>query len=254
MWRRPMRAAHAFVVVCATAAATPVFAGPPFVTDDPEPVEYRHFEFIPALEGQHRHGEQSGALPSAELNYGLLPDLQVGVKAAMAFDHQAGDGLHYGFGDTELGIKYRFMSEDEAGWRPQASFAPSVTLASGDARRGLGDGHKRFVLPLWLEKSFGEWTTYGGGGYVLHKHGADKNFWIAGWALLRKVSDKLQVGGELFYNGAVSTTEPSSVGMNIGAVYDVAKNMSILAAAGRGITHARETNVLSYFLGLQTRF
>ena len=48
-------------------------------------------------------------------------------------------------------------------WRPMIGVFPLVEAPTGDARRGLGAGHTREFLPLWLQKSFGGWTTYGGG-------------------------------------------------------------------------------------------
>jgi hypothetical protein len=40
-------------------------------------------------------------------------------------------------------------------------------------------------LPLWIQKSWGDWQTYGGGGYYIDQDYAvsDKNYWYAGWLL-----------------------------------------------------------------------
>ena len=53
---------------------TVVRAGPPFVTDDPEPVEYRHWEIY--LASQHAKDKDgwSGTAPHFEVNYGVLPN------------------------------------------------------------------------------------------------------------------------------------------------------------------------------------
>ena len=44
----------------------PVFAGPPFLTDDPEPVEYRHWEVYLAATYERTKFEKTGTLPQVE--------------------------------------------------------------------------------------------------------------------------------------------------------------------------------------------
>ncbi|MGE5197212.1 MAG: hypothetical protein ACM3IL_01745, partial [Deltaproteobacteria bacterium] len=84
-------------------------AGPPFLTDDPEPVEYRRWEVYLAATYIRDKDQKSGTLPQVEINYGLLPDLQVHLIAPFTFIHPKGSTLNYGYGDTELGFKYRFV-------------------------------------------------------------------------------------------------------------------------------------------------
>jgi hypothetical protein len=140
-----------------TLLASPALAGPPFVTDDPEPADFEHFEINLAAQRQLVKGMRSGALPSLDINYGLLPDTQFHVGLSAPFQSLSGGATTYGVGDSEIGMKYRFIAEDEAGWRPQVALYPAIDLPSGDARQGLGGGHDRLALPLWLQKSVGDW-------------------------------------------------------------------------------------------------
>jgi len=73
--------------------------------------------------------------------------------------------MQYGYGDTPISFKYRFIQEDSKGWRPQAAVFPQVNLPTGDEDRGLGVGHVQVLLPMWFQKSFGDWTIDGGGGF-----------------------------------------------------------------------------------------
>ncbi|RQR40214.1 hypothetical protein DIE23_00740 [Burkholderia sp. Bp9143] len=248
---RRTRFVHAMLAVGTCLFSHAALAGPPFVTDDPEPVERGHFEIDTAASGTVRQGSHAGLLPGVEVNYGLLDNLQVSVNAGMAFMHASGDRTHYGFGDTELGAKYRFITEDDTGWRPQVAFAPSVTLPTGNDRLGLGDGHAHVLLPLWMQKSIGDWTTFGGGGYVVNRHAGRNGYWTAGWAALRKFGDRLQLGGEVFYTGAASVDDPSAVGFNLGGIYGMTEHDRILFSFGRGITHVSDTNRFSYYVGYQ---
>lgn len=229
-------------------------AGPPFRTDDPEPVEYQHWEVYGFSTGTHLQGDTNGVLPGLEVNYGAAPNLQLHLVAPLAFDKPSGGATQYGYGDTELGAKYRFIEEDDNGWRPQFGVFPLVEVPTGDEKRGLGGGHTREFMPLWVQKSFGDWTTYGGGGYWINPGSGNKNYWFFGWLLQRKITDQLTLGGELTRQTAATVGGPNSTGFNLGGIYDITENHHILFSAGRGIQHATETNQFSYYLAYQYTF
>ena len=169
---RRMGLVAAVALLLASGAA---IAGPPYRTDDPEPVDYQHWEVYGFSTATHIRGDTSGILPGVEVNYGAAPDLQLHLIAPLAFDKPADGGWQSGYGDTELGVKYRFIQEDEKGWRPMVGVFPLLELPTGNAERGLGTGHAHEFLPLWLQKCFGEWTTFGGGGYWIFPGGGNKN-------------------------------------------------------------------------------
>lgn len=234
--------------------ATAAWAGPPFRTDDPEPVEYRHWEVYGFSTGTRIKSDTSGALPGVEVNYGAAPDLQLHVAGSLAYDKPGASGMRLGPGDTELGAKYRFIDEDEDGWRPQVAIFPLVELPTGDEARALGTGHAHEYLPVWLQKSFSDWTTYGGGGYWNKPGPGNKNYWFAGWLLQRQIADQLAVGGELFHQTASTDGGKTSSGFNVGAIYDLPDAYHILFSAGRGIQNASTTNEFSYYVALQWTF
>jgi hypothetical protein len=229
-------------------------AGPPFRTDDPEPVEYQHWEVYGFSQATHVQGDTAGILPGVEVNYGALPDLQLHVIAPVAFDAPSGSRPKFGYGDTELGLKYRFIDEDKDGWRPQIGIFPLFEAPTGNAERGLGTGHGHAFLPVWLQKSFGPWVTYGGGGYWLNPGAGNKNYWFTGWLLQRQITDALAVGGEVFSQSADRIGGHDSAGFNLGGIYDFTENYHLLFSAGRGLENASATNAFSYYLALQWTF
>lgn len=93
-----------------------VQAGPPFVTDDPEPVDYQHWEVYGFTAGVREAGNTSGWLPGVEVNYGAAPELQLHLIAAYAFDAPNAQPRRSGPGDTELGAKYRFIDPAKDQW------------------------------------------------------------------------------------------------------------------------------------------
>lgn len=228
-------------------------AGPPFLTDDPEPVDYQHYEFYTFAMGTHVTGDTSGVGPAWEFNYGLIPNGQFHVIVPVAFDSPAGGPSQFGYGDTELGFKYRFIDEDTNGSRPMVGVFPLLELPTGDQGSGLGAGHARAYFPIWIQKSFGDWTTYGGGGCWLNHGGgtADQDYWFFGWLLQKQVTKNLAIGGELFHQTANTIGGEDTTGFNIGAVYDFDDHNHLLVSAGRAIQNASETNLYSWYLGYQ---
>ena len=231
-------------------------AGPPFRTDDPEPVDYQHWEFYTFTTGTHVTGDTSGVGPAWEFNYGLFPNAMVHVVAPLAFDSPSGGPKQFGLGDIELGFKYRFIEQDKNSARPSIGIFPLIELPTGDQDKGLGGGHTRAFLPIWIQKDFGDWTTYGGGGYWINKNDfyGDKNYWFAGWLLQRKITDKLSLGGELFYQTADTVDGFDTLGFNIGGTYDIDEHNHLLFSAGRNLTHASDTNLFSWYLGWQITY
>jgi hypothetical protein len=234
-------------------AALPAMAGPPFRTDDPEPVEYGHLEFYSFFTGTSVTAGTSGFGPAWEFNYGLIPDGQFHIVAPVAFDTPAGGPTQFGAGDTEFGFKYRFIQEDDKGWRPMVGVFPFLEVPTGDEKLGLGAGHWREFLPLWIQKSWGDWTTYGGGGYWINHGGGtlDKDYWYFGWLLQRKVMDKLVIGAELFHQTADTIDGKDSTGFNVGAIYDFDDHNHLLMSAGRGLQNASDTNRFSWYVAFQ---
>ena len=105
----------------------------------------------------------SGTAPHIEFNYGVAPNVQLHLIAPMTYSRPVFGSMQYGYGDTELGVKWRFVQE--SAHTPMVGIFPLIETPTGDAGRGLGTGQTSFYLPLWIQKSWGSWTTYGGGGY-----------------------------------------------------------------------------------------
>ncbi len=233
-----------FIFIPATA-----WSGPPFVTDDPEPVKYRHGElYISSIYTESRDGK-TGTLPHLEFNYGIIPDVQFHILVPFAFSHPDGGSTSYGLGDTELGLKYRFVQESEK--IPQIGVFPLMHLPTGDSDRGLGSGYLSAFLPLWLQKSRGPWTTYGGGGYWINPGADHKNYWQFGWLVQRDITKGFALGAEVFYYGKQADDGRDETGFNIGGIIDLNDNHHVLFSAGGDI--AGDNRFFAY-LGYQWTF
>jgi hypothetical protein len=241
-------------------ASERAFAGPPFITHDPEPVDYGHWEIDGFSAGAHGRGDTSGIGPSFEVNYGVLPELQLHVLGGLAFDDPVSGHLQMGVSDTELGAKYRFINPGPDDWWPQVAVFPLVEAPTGNAQRGLGAGTWQGFLPVWVQKDFGKWTTYGGGGYWVNPGPGNRNYWFTGWTLQRKVTDNLLLGGEVFHQTSSMVDRDGSWGFNLGGTYDFTKHYHLLFSAGRGgllyaVDAAAVTaDPLTHYLGIQWTF
>jgi hypothetical protein len=239
--------------------STPAFAGPPFITDDPEPVELGHWEVYVFSAGAFGPHDASGLGPSVEVNYGAAPNLQLHVISGLSYDDPAGDGLRLGPSDTELGAKYRFVTPGDTDWYPQLGIFPLLEVPTGSARRGLGAGYVQAFLPLWIQKDFGKWTTYGGGGYWINPGPGNRNYGFAGALLQRQVTDKLALGVEVFTQTASMAGRGGSAGFNVGGIYDFTDHDHLLFSAGKGgiiyaVDAAAVTSPATYYVAFQWTF
>jgi hypothetical protein len=218
------------------------FSGPPFLTDDPEPVDYQHWEAYLFANGDHASGGFAINGPAVELNYGVLPDTQLHLVVPMTTVGGGAPAVS-GLGDTEFGIKYRFLHETN-NW-PQIGIFPMVELPTGDADRGLGNGRAWFRLPLWIQKSFGPWTTYGGGGAVLNSAPGQRDYPFGGWLWQRDFGEHLTLGGEIFAQGAAADGDKGFAALNFGGAYKFTGHFSLLFSGGHSV--AGDDHVFWYF-------
>ena len=231
--------------------SSPTFAAPPYRTDDPEPTDYQHFELYNHSTGVHVSGDTNGFLPAVEFDYGIMPETQLTIVAPMAFDRAVGAPRKWGYGDMDVGVKYRFIDQDKNDWRPSVAAFPTVEIATGDARRGLGTGNTRTLLPVWLLKDIGDWTISGGGDYWINPGSGNRNYWFFGSLLQRKITDQFKIGAEIFHQTADKADGKDSTGFNIGGVYDFTDHYHLVFSVGRGIQHAKETNEFSWYIGFE---
>jgi hypothetical protein len=230
-------------------AVVPAYAGPPYVTDDPEPTDYRHFEIYSFAAGTTARDGREGE-GGIDFNYGGAEDLQLTAVVPFAYETPRHRGTTGGIGNIELAAKYRFLHQDDFGW--DVSVFPRVFLPSLSAH--AGDNHASLLLPIWVQKDFGDWSTFGGGGCALNNGGDSKNYCQIGWALTRKVLPALTLGAEIYHQTADTRGGKASTGLGAGATYDITENYHLMASFGPGIQNAAETNRYSWYVALLTTF
>ena len=235
IYGRPMR--WVWMVAALALTSGTALAGPPFQTDDPEPVEYHHFEMYAFELSDTTSGGTTLEVPAYEVNWGALPGLQLHLVVPLVANFPSDGSREYGIGDTELGAKYRFVKETK--WLPQVGIFPFIELPSGNSDKGLGVGTTWYRLPLWLQRSWGPWTTYGGGGEAVVP--GSKDYPFAGWLVQREINKKLTLGGELFGHGQMAPDSDSSTMLDAGGIYEFRDGFDLLFTAGHSVAGQSET-------------
>jgi hypothetical protein len=238
-------------ISCVGALVLPEFAqaGPPFVTDDPEPVPLHSWELYLASTSARDPFGWVGTAPLFEANYGAVKDTQLHLIVPLAYSLPSTGAHTYGLGDIELGVKYRFV--DERARIPQVGSFPLLELPTGSRSRGLGGGRLRAFLPLWLQKSWGAWTSYGGGGYWINPGPGNRNWIYVGGLVQRQLLSNVTVGTEVFHTTAAEADGASETRFNVGAMLDLGEWFHVIASVGRGLEGRNE---LQSYLALLVTF
>ncbi len=225
------------VLILLPIAPSLLSGGPPFVTDDPQPVDYKHWEFYVASQQSFTKNSSETTLPHVEVNYGILPEVQLHKILPMEYSNNTLNS-NYRFSNTELGIKYRFVDETDS--NPQIGAFPLVILPT---EKNSGDGGKKITqafFPLWIQKSWSKLTTYGGGGYWINPGVNNKNWLLIGWEAQYDFSNALTFGGELFYQSAQTKDSETSLCFNLGGYVNFDNRNHLLFSMGHTV-HGENT-------------
>lgn len=226
-------------------------AGPPFRTDDPIPIGFRHGELYLFSSAVADATGISGIGPAFEFNYGASPNIHLHIVMPLAFSKPKNGTLQTGYGDTELGVKYRFVEQTDV--LPDIATFPLVEVPTGNASKGLGNGKPQIYLPLWLQKDIGNWTIYGGTGYWINPGAGNRNWNFSGLLVQYNFSNNFFLGAEIFHQSPSSNVSHDNTGLHFGGGIPVALNSQLIfsADAGNGITSYKH---FSYYIGLYHEF
>ncbi len=222
----------------------PVLAGPPYNTDDPDPTPYKHWEYYISTINNKESGIYSGTLPHFEFNYGLIPNVQIHLLLPLNYSYAAHLPFHYGYGDTELGFKYRFVKESDK--VPEIGIFPIFLVPTVKNNEFASEKTQVFV-PVWLQKSWGKLTSFGGGGYWINPGTGNKNWVFTGLAFQYDFTDKLSLGEETYYQSADSEDGESSFAFNIGGMVNFSEKAHLIFSAGHSIVNG---NYFTSYLGM----
>lgn len=235
------------LAVAVLGIATPLRAGPPYVTDDPEPTDTGHWENYAFVSGVHTPGDTDGEA-GFDLNYGAAKDLQLTLVVPLGYDRDLA-GNRMGVGDVEMAAKYRFVHQAEDGLTPDIAFFPSLGVPTGS--RAFGTGHVSLFLPLWAQKDFGPWSTFAGGGYEFNPGVGNRDFTLLGWAVTCNFGESLNLGVEIYHQTAAADDSAATTVLALGVIYKLTDHWALMASGGPGLQNTREAGQAAFYVSVQ---
>jgi hypothetical protein len=220
------------------------YAGPPFITDDPQPVDFKHWEFYISSINTMQSGVWTGTSPHFELNYGLIQNVQVHLLLPMNYSYTRNEHTNLGYANTEFGIKYRFVQESDNA--PQIGVFPIIeipTIKNND----FSNDKAQIYLPVWAQKSWGKLTTYGGVGYWINPGTNNKNWMFSGYELQYDISSHFTFGSEIYYHTADTVDSKSVSGFNLGGFINFTEKFHLIYSVGHSLIN---DSFISSYIGL----
>ena len=229
------------------ALAFPALAGPPYTTDDPEPTDTGHWEDRLFFDGVQTPGLVTGQT-GFDINYGAAKDLQ--LTALIPLDYESGGGTtRAGTANIQLSAKYRFLHQSAHSWVPDVAIFPEIILPT--QAHAFGPARTGFYIPVWLQKDFGPWSTFGGAGYEFNPGQGNRNFTLAGWAVTRQVSKRVNLGVEIYHQTPETIGAKALTVAAAGAIWQFSQHFALMASAGPGLQANKTAGQSVFYLALQ---
>lgn len=228
-----------------------VFAAPPIITDDPGTPGPGNWEINVGVTIDNRSEETRYETPALDLNYGIGEHIQLNYSVSWIVLDNKGNGTKKGLSSSEIALKWRFLDQDKQGI--DMSVYPRLIFnnPTSSADRGLVDQETTFRLPFQMEKKVGIITLNTEIGHDFRQRGGDA--WIYGLAIKYAEIKGLEALGEIFGTADNSFKRHETV-FNLGFRYDLGKDYTLLASAGRSFHSAPDQPSLLLYGGIQFRF
>lgn len=242
---RTHNVAKAWLAIAGLVLSLPALAGPPYITDDPEPTATGHYEIYFFGAGASARDGRDGST-GIDFNFGAANDLQLTATLPINWIAPKDGGDAAGLGNIELAAKYRFLHQGDAG--VDVAFFPRVFLPAGSS--AVGENHASLLLPVWLQRTSGAWTVFGGGGCEINRGGDSRDFCMLGAALTFQATERLQIGSEVYHQTADTRGGHASTNFDVGATYDINSHWHLLASAGPGLQNRTTTDHTVWYAAL----
>ena len=226
--------------------------GPPLQTDDPGTPGDGGWEINIAFTLEEVEGERLFATPLLDLNYGYGDRIQLKFQIPWLILDEEGSPTRGGFGNSQVGVKWRFLDEDVDGVAMSTYPQFEFNNPTSSDERGLVEKGVELLLPVQLQKSLGPISMNGQVGYAIRENREDE--WVYGLALGREVSEQFELVGEV-YSTTVSDFSESELAFGVGTRLKITELLTLLLSAGRSFRGAGSGEPhLVVYAGLQFFF
>lgn len=229
--------------------ATCAFAGPPYLNDDPQPTDYKKYE-IYAFNNVSKSSDGANSEYGIDFNYGGFENTQLTAVLPWVNTKANGEKSQSGFGNPELAVKYKFLHQDKNGI--DAAFFPRLYLPAKNEKFGVT--HSQLLLPIFIQRDFGKYAIFGGGGCTLNNGFNSRNFCNLGATLTRNINSKLHIGAEIFGQTPDTTDAKASGGYGIGAIYDITNKYHFLISYNENRLNRASNYKNGYYFSILSTF
>lgn len=222
--------------------------GPPLVTDDPETPGDGHWEVNLATIASHTSGRWEVAAPDADINYGWGEHTQLKLDVPWTFVHETDQGWKSGLGAANMGVKWRFVDIEDAGFSMSVYPQYSWNWDSSSVRRGISTVGRQVFLPMEASTVVGDFALATEVGRNIVQYGT--NQWVAGIVAEHSCgAEELECVAEVHQTWA---THDSQTLLNVGIHWKLSESVVLLAAVGREFgTHSDDQQKLLVYFGFQ---
>ena len=217
-----------------------LYAQLPFYTDDPAVTQpgKLHFEFFNEYDVlQHQYPNLQQNTANYRFNYGLPHNLEFDVDFPYLAIYRETD-RSAGFGDTDLGIKWKFRESSPDSRLPALGASFYVEFPTGNEKQQLGSGLIDYWLNLCVQEPLSEKTRVNVNfGFLFAGNTSTGVVGISttrghvltgGISLLHDLNARLTAGAELYGgiddNGALGRSQLQGM---LGAQYAIHKGMTL---------------------------
>lgn len=230
------------------AAHTFAQGGPPMITDCPGTPGRHVTEINVSYTTQRKGSSFADTTPSVIVGYGITDAFQAFVVSSWSTTNQALNGNAQGFGDTDLGLKYRFI--DKGDGKLQVSTAPQFFFNTShrSVDTGLVSRDSSLYMPLQACCSWGPIDLDMEVAYHVHR---DANNQVhSGFCIGHQFPGNVELDAEV--NGIYDLRDHTWTRfVNVGTRLRLSKGVGLLGSVGQQLGHFDGSKPWIAFVGLQ---
>jgi len=235
------------VIVALGSRSASAQGGPPMVTDDPETPGAGHWEINLAATGDHTSERWQIAAPDADINYGWGENIQLKLDIPWSFVQESGQPWKSGLGGTQVGIKWRFVDVEKAGFAMSTYPQYTWNWLSSSVNRGIAAPGTQFFLPVEVATVVGDFGLAVEVGRNFVQDGP--NQWVAGVVVGHPCSENVQCVAEVHETSAPHNSQTL---VNFGFHWKWTDSLFLLGAAGREFGPSNpDQSRFHFYLGFQ---
>jgi len=221
--------------------------GPPLVTDDPDTPGDGRWEINLATTGTRTGGRWEIAAPDADINYGWGEQVQLKLDLPWTFVRDDDGAWKSGLGATEIGVKWRFVDSDDAGFSMSAYPQYLWNAIPSSVTRGIIASGGQFFLPVEASTVVNDFDVDAEVGRNFVADGP--NQWEAGVVLAHSCAAQFECVGEVHTTLSVHNAQAL---VNLGFHWKLNESLFLLASAGREFGPRNDEQQRGvFYLGLQ---